>query len=179
MSESFKIYPGTFLSCSRLIEKRKKRKMINKRELRINSKVRHTNNHGTFDFDVFEILDAGINVIYEYTGGLWFIKYEELTPIELTEEWLLKLGFTQTTDNGEVKSYQLYIKEENWFFQYDIIQRRNKEYWSGIVFKLYADGGYDDSGELDLVEKIKYVHQLQNIFFALTGEELTIKETAQ
>ena len=34
---------------------------------------------------------------------------------------------------------------------------------------------YDDNEEDYLCEDIRYVHQLQNIIFALTGEELEIK----
>ena len=36
----------------------------------------------------------------------------------------------------------------------------------------------DDSESFEIEDKninIKYVHQLQNLYFALTGEELTIK----
>ncbi len=35
--------------------------------------------------------------------------------------------------------------------------------------------GYDDSGELELTDIVKYVHQLQNLYFALTGNELNTK----
>lgn len=35
-----------------------------------------------------------------------------------------------------------------------------------------------DINEID-IERVKYVHQLQNLYFALTGSELEIKETVQ
>lgn len=35
-----------------------------------------------------------------------------------------------------------------------------------------------DHDTLKFILKVTYVHQLQNLFFALTGEELTIKEPA-
>jgi len=71
-------------------------------------------------------------------------------PIPLTEEWLSKFGFE---------------KNENGFF--DLIKDSEVEilirddYWTcdGIVFSLF---------------NLKYVHQLQNLFFVLTGEELKI-----
>jgi len=71
-------------------------------------------------------------------------------PIPLTEEWLLKFGFE---------------KNKNGFFnliknsEVEILIR--DDYWTcdGIVFSLF---------------NLKHVHQLQNLFFVLTGEELKI-----
>jgi len=82
-------------------------------------------------------------------------------PIPLTEEWLFKFGFkTRTTENISV---QYFIGENpitgDWLF--DIIWLKGDEY------PFYRNGFF----------KIKYVHQLQNLYFALTGEELTIKTT--
>jgi hypothetical protein len=49
-------------------------------------------------------------------------------------------------------------------------------FWLGYVISQMVNGFYFQypslySGEI----KIKYVHQLQNLYFALTGEELKIK----
>lgn len=77
---------------------------------------------------------------------------ERLTPIPLTEEWLLKLG----------------MKKDGY------------DYWSGPVYFELAecrDGEYINSvnsHEYDHGIKIKYVHSLQNLYFALTGEELKL-----
>jgi len=74
------------------------------------------------------------------------------SPIQLTEELLLKCGFDKNlvliTDNGEVRYY------------------RDEE---------IHVGGWD-SCTLGMVyiSKCKYLHQLQNLYFALTGEELEI-----
>ena len=70
-------------------------------------------------------------------------------PIPLTEEWLIKLGFEKniTTD--------LYPT-----FSYDILNVND-----GIVYVL----------NYGFVNHIKYVHQVQNLYFTLTGEELKLK----
>jgi hypothetical protein len=68
------------------------------------------------------------------------------SPIPLTEEWLLRFGF------------------ENW----------DKNAWANKI-SLHKQGEvflYKAVYQSDYVE-IKYVHQLQNLYFALTGEELT------
>lgn len=77
-----------------------------------------------------------------------FLKYIE--PIPLTEEWFIKLGF------------QLFGND-------DPLDR----YWTTNILKGSIEElslKYTLSGI-----KIKYVHQLQNLYFALTGEELTFK----
>lgn len=87
-------------------------------------------------------------------------------PIPLTEEWLLKFGFIKKINNGS--EYLRY-------------------YWDGDIM-IYVDedtnamylGDYDeyhDCKPFGLSEqKIQYVHQLQNLAFLLTGNELTIKQ---
>jgi hypothetical protein len=72
-------------------------------------------------------------------------------PIILTEEWLIKFGFVQSENNRwyEVKNFSVSTSG----FVAVFIQR--------------------DWSNLDL--KIEYIHQLQNLYFALTGEELIIK----
>ena len=74
-------------------------------------------------------------------------------PIPLTEEWLESFGFINQDD----KMYELSYDQ----FDFEC-------YYS------YSGGTWNSRlNEVDLV--IKYVHQLQNLYFTLTGEELKIK----
>ena len=73
---------------------------------------------------------------------------EELEPIPLTSELLEKYGF-------EIVSGEVYRKG---YFVLEKLQDDNEE-----VFQL---NGYE------IRPKITYLHQLQNIYFVLTGEEL-------
>lgn len=74
-------------------------------------------------------------------------------PIPLTEEWLLKFGFKKN-ENG---LFKLFNESE-----VPILLNEDLNGWTcdGINFS---------------VNGTQYVHQLQNLYFALTGEELTIK----
>ena len=72
-----------------------------------------------------------------------------LEPIPLTEDWLLKFGF-------EKKYNEYYLGDI-------IICEEINDFKFGYDF-------YEDILEL------KHVHQLQNLYHALTGEELTIKQ---
>lgn len=76
-------------------------------------------------------------------------KYE---PIPLTKYWLTKLGFDRKGSSFWYKGYDYTIDTSGGIF---------------IVHSDYVSVAYGI--------EVKYVHQLQNLFFALTGEELTIK----
>jgi len=65
------------------------------------------------------------------------------TPIPLTEEWLVKIGFEKI------------VWDDFTFF-------RKK----GLDIEIHDGGFYAN-------RKIENVHTLQNLYFALTGEELT------
>ena len=82
----------------------------------------------------------------------------EIEPIPLTEDWLIKLGFDKERNAHDTTD--LYI--------HDIISLSNKgDYFSCAIHTLLT---------YPLPTKIKNVHQLQNLYFALTGEELTLTE---
>lgn len=70
-------------------------------------------------------------------------------PIKLTEEWLLKLGF---------------IKSIGW----DDFEYFDK---NGVHIYVCNDGN-DEWLEYEMEFKVKSVHQLQNLYFALKNEEL-------
>jgi hypothetical protein len=86
---------------------------------------------------------------YPLTDG-WGIE-----PIPLTEEWLVKFGFKQDEELG----YRWYIE------------------WCGCVVLTYDLDDYtikvSDTWEFG---KREFVHQLQNLYHALTNEELTIEK---
>jgi hypothetical protein len=87
----------------------------------------------------------------------------EIEPIPLTEEWILKFGFQQTDPKKFIGG--LYTrKKTDGFYGFYI----NKETMSYCTF--------DYEGTIEDIIKIEYVHQLQNIYFALTNEELAIKK---
>ena len=79
-----------------------------------------------------------------YSWGKYF-KCEYLEPIPLTEEWLFKFGFYKVGENS-------YNHNNFWFCELS----KNNEL------------RFDDLGNV----YVKYVHSLQNLYFALTGEEL-------
>lgn len=96
------------------------------------------------------------NCVFEVTAeDLQFIEAGSLCkPIPLTEEWILKLGFDQT------------IHENGDFFTNGDLFLKNLDINYTAVF-----------GKQALYYEIKHVHELQNLYFALTCHELTITLT--
>jgi hypothetical protein len=124
---------------------------IKANELRIGNLVIYSN--GSILFKVIGISEFGIDIENEVEKT--YIEYDEFEPIQLTEEWLLKFGFE---------------KQMMWTYAINIIGNQKLIYYLGEKGWSIGNKNYSDFSNL------KYVHQLQNIYFALTGEELTIKE---
>lgn len=83
-------------------------------------------------------------------------KYNEIEPIQLTEDWLLKFGFKKKINKrfGNAEMFQIcnkYIIAKPW--------GENLKLFNNTLSRGFL---------LDVI----YVHQLQNLYFALTGEEL-------
>lgn len=85
-------------------------------------------------------------------------KWADLKPIELTEEWLFKMGFEKKHNDLFTKQIG---KEEYYVFCY-----MDKNTGAEIGISINNQRSYFKKGK---------VHQLQNLYHALTGEELTIK----
>lgn len=113
-------------------------------ELRIGNLVKWNGN----DYEV------SLNTFYTEVSSNSML--EELSPIPLTEEWLVKLGFEfdvfyQKHSNGIICIYWLdKVCLVSWckYHRQDLLRYKYPE----------------------------YVHELQNLYFALKGEELTIKQ---
>ena len=90
----------------------------------------------------------------------------ELTPIPLTEEWLLRFGFHKVEKNFKYKNIIIKFKDQT---------KHNSKY---VVLWIYQEiNGYFRKGNyIRFWYGPQHVHQLQNLFFALTGKELEVKE---
>ena len=96
--------------------------------------------------------EPGLNTI---DFGCGVVTWKDIKPIPLTEEWLIKFGYNEV-DDFYAKGYGVngvsIIKWEN--------------YYNAFAYQLGK--GYN--------KIVKEVHQLQNLYSALTGKELTINE---
>ena len=86
------------------------------------------------------------------------VKLNKIKPIPLTEDWLLKLGFGRCDDHVmSIKCFDELLIEYDYHFH-----------------RCFVVIDTDTTTDIKWVTHIKHVHQLQNLYFALTGEELKI-----
>lgn len=85
------------------------------------------------------------------------LEYEDIQPIPLTEDILLKCGFVNSGSGYYTKSG---IINNEFKTPYDI----------DIYLINYKEYDFETGDDLPMLS----VHQLQNYFFARTGQELTI-----
>lgn len=92
--------------------------------------------------------------------------FNDISPVVLTEEWLTKTGFVLME-----KTYKEHYQGNNSLnFGYPVLYL-NKYVYLACNSKGHASGNLFLNG--NRIE-CKYVHQLQNLYFALTGKELTL-----
>lgn len=105
------------------------------------------------------------NLLQGYSGQLFEITIDDLMiiengdskakPIPLTEEWLLKFGFVKHSSNP------FWFKKDD--LCVSLVGKVELISWDMQIFRIDAE--------------IKSAHQLQNLYFALTGgKELELNE---
>jgi len=96
----------------------------------------------------------------------WTLEWSEVAPIELTEEWLIKFGF-KVQDSLMAWGVKTGVK---------FIDLHENIYLAFFGSWHLAFLGEDECRFDQLSERqVQYVHEFQNLYFALTGEELVIK----
>ena len=89
-------------------------------------------------------------------------KSKYYTPIPLTEEWLVKFGFKKDDEDDYCfKGFHVEDRNLNLSLPIDKMLRLKDG------FGCWSVGGY--------LRDVKHVHQLQNLYFALTNKELKLK----
>jgi len=89
----------------------------------------------------------------------------QVKPIPLNEDWLLRFGF-EKKESSTCIAYHIGINEVTHDWLFDLVWLITPELIGAPDVPFYRNGRHT----------IQYVHQLQNLYFALTGDELTIKE---
>lgn len=115
-----------------------------------------TNKNHTFEV---KTISSDMITIEDDNTEMAILNLGVLHPIPLTEEWLLKMGFD-------------IVYSSNFRLKFDHSEHTR----CGFDFSHTADKSMEGFRFYGHYIGIKYVHDLQNIFYSLTGEELTIKE---
>ncbi len=151
--------------------------MIKKTELRIGNLIQlnpkkewvygdRENNLPDGIFTIKSISSDGIN--YSFFEEIFWHSFEDYSPISLTEEWAVKLGF----EKGDTDGWKTYYRKRPLVLTH---QRTGVISADGFDFRCKYNFYVYDITEKGIDFPVKYVHQLQNLYFAIRGEELTIK----
>jgi len=117
-------------------------------ELRIGNYVTFEGSVGKIETIVLSLANTGAGIgSLSQSKEITVVAYNECLPVPLTEEWLLKFGFSKIDGewcNGNV-----------------------------LVGEVEPDGYYF-SGLTDGIVDLSFVHQLQNLAYVINGEDLVI-----
>lgn len=135
--------------------------MIDARELRLGNKFKQPS-----DETIFEVLALHNNRVayakddYTIDNEYFWFDVDHILPIPLTSELLRGIGFK----NDKQGNTRLYNSRRGKYFTLYLSESFGKE----------PDGNlyYGDSYTRNV--KLKYLHQLQNLYFVLTGQELKV-----
>jgi hypothetical protein len=108
---------------------------------------------------IVEINRGSVTVELNQPGITYNLYYSSIKPIPLTEEWLVKFGWQYL--NGHTSG--TLTKDTNCKLDIDFIDG-----------KIQVKSHYESADFYRVLENIKYVHNIQNLFSDL-GEELKIK----
>lgn len=129
-------------------------------ELRIGNSVKCKTSNDAGIYRVEAIDGIHLKVYLSSPRNVWHSE-DKLKPIQITEEWLLKYGFT---------------RHHNDYFN-DVIGIKNViDFNSGDPNKKFDYFIYPKNNGSAIYPKtnkeLRFVHQLQNLYFSLTGHEL-------
>lgn len=127
---------------------------VEARDFRIGNKVNWIRKDQNLPDEIVEVYSITRSAVRVYTEieelDEVLIYFDSISGIPLTEYWLLKFGFE--------KRDSIHYYNESFHIAFD-----NDRFWfMGVNYKV---GGIE----------LQSVHQLQNLFFSLTGQELTFK----
>lgn len=131
-------------------------------ELRIGNIIYRVN------YDVIDAITTKLAHVVDLTTltNIEHIK-DGYEPIPLTQQWLEKLGFS----DKEYKDGYIGIDVKS-NMTIDFVLTKPETLYGHQKFFIWEY----KQGCLPLMTHLQYVHQLQNLFFSLTGQELTIKQ---
>lgn len=135
--------------------------MIRSNELREGNKVISAT-HNLLNATVQNIMPhSGIVTLREVST---YDTFDKLDPIPLTPEWLERCGMELRDDD---KVWQIQVGNSSY-----LEIEAEEPFMAGVTPETWRD-----QCPVYIWADVVYVHQLQNLYFALTGQKLIIKDT--
>lgn len=132
------------------------------------------------DKKILEVKEIQESLLVSHNGD-WkhYSKIMDCDPIPLTEEWLLKFGFEKIKNETYINGYQYLLQVSNDYTDEEMIINRD-----GTWFDAIGGIDYERTKVLHVntlcrgnhvCNTVSTVHQLQNLYYSLTGNKLEIK----
>jgi len=137
--------------------------MIQTNELRCKNLVKCdiSRDNGIYEISMIDWLNSTVRLSGAREQEI--VSIAKISPIFITEQWLIDFGFKNIHDEGDIKFYHKQGVCYNVVLDHDDI-------------RLDMVSGKDENSVIFWNDsRFSYVHQLQNLYFALTGQELTKK----
>lgn len=139
--------------------------MINASELRLGNAVSDGSSIKIVTMIGYKegVLGAWLNNLYSSDGGQFFAQ-DDLKPVLLTHEILLSIGLSKHVST-------------RWYdIQYTTTEDDDDHFITVNLMTSRAGAYSGDKGGIFTGYCLNYLHQLQNLYFALTGTELDVTE---
>ena len=120
--------------------------------LRIGNYISHTNDNGTFLCKITAIGLNHVEVIVKGVKGEWHLRYNEIKPVKISEEFIRQLGFSG------------FSKRENEFYDGKLtIQLKLLHVNDAKYVEVYE---FDEAwGNETYLTSCYFLHDLQNVLF--------------
>lgn len=125
--------------------------MINLKEYRIGNWVGR--DLEKFPFNIFRVVEIGETMKVELGEIVEFYDYRDLEPVPMVEAFIKSIGFERLAEKSIFRNDWRWMKDA---VEFDLRVVNNRITAYGIPYEL------------------KFVHQLQNIFYFSTGVELNL-----
>ena len=95
-------------------------------------------------------------------------RYGKFKPIDLTRDWLLKMGFSEIKNECYVNNIQYILQVDGSGLDSTCFDGIGTIKQGELVVNVLCKGNY-------VCNSLDYVHQIQNLYYELKREELIIK----
>lgn len=134
-------------------------------ELRIGNLVL-IHNHYVSEVCIIQDDLIGVKTVGEPNAQIDFIEPKYISPIPLTEQWMLEFGFKEKNYDYKIPISECELVK--------LMLIPHDEFPSESSVCVIQSNEDDSEEETVFLSDIKYVHQLQNLYFSLCGKELVI-----
>lgn len=150
----------------------------------------------TSDGETFKVDSISEDIIHAGALGIYRAGFTEDYGIELTPEWLIKFGFEKRSTYGwkgngadwqpetsktENQDFIIWVDNHVFIFRFQTSSWRKEETdtWnSDTTTSIHLAAQYYEKvfEPINVLQELKFVHQLMNLFFFVTGRELELKK---